>query len=546
MNVAICQLNFSVGDLTLNTQKIIEQIEIHKNQGIDLVVFPELAISGTPLYDLIYESNFVDRCYSALSDIADVSKGISVLVGVPTTSGEDIFNSVAYIKNGVVEEIFSKAMLSSRDEAPYFAGVDSVYFYENEEDEEQNEEALPSYKIKVAGQTALVVVGEDLNFVLDSDDNEYDLIIQMAARSYSHGTIEEDLELIGSIAKDSGVPVITCNAVGASTDIVHYGASAMFNPKGSRVIKMKNFEEDVQIAATSQKSILAYKPIRISPSSPSSKLRHDFKAITLGLKDYFVKSNLKTASLGLSGGLDSAVVLALAVESLGADNVRCYMMPSQFSSDHSIEDSIKIAKNFNVKCDKVTVEPIYSQFLSTVKEITGETEFSLAEENLQSRIRGMILMYMSNKYGDIVLNTTNKSEASMGYGTLYGDTNGALSILGDMYKTEVYDLAEYINRNGELIPRSIIEKAPSAELRPDQKDSDSLPEYNTLDKILYQLIEERLSIMEIASEGYDIDTVTFVSDKLKQNEHKRYQLAPTIRVSKRVLGKDRIMPIVQK
>ncbi|MFI3268158.1 MAG: NAD+ synthase [Rikenellaceae bacterium] len=543
MNVAVCQLNFSVGDLALNTQKIIEQIEIHKTNGVELVIFPELAISGTPLYDLVAEPNFTDRCYAVLSDIADVTKGISVLVGLPTNGGDEIFNSVAYIKNGNVEEIFSKGALSSRDETPYFAGLESLYFDDNED---LDDDTLPINKIKVGNQIAAVVIGEDINFILDSDDDNYDFIIQIAARSYMHGIIEEDLEFVGAVAKECGVPVITCNAVGAATDVVFYGASAMFNPKGQRVLKMTNFEEDVQVVSTSPKEVLAYKSIKLSPSTPSSKVRHDYKAISLGLKDYFEKSGLKTVTLGLSGGIDSAVVLAVAADTLGAENIRCYLMPSQFSSDHSVNDAKAMAETLGIQFDKVCIEPMYSQFMTTIKDVTGDTEFGLAEENLQARIRAMILMYMSNKNGSIVLNTTNKSEAAMGYGTLYGDSVGALSILGDLYKTEVYALAEYINRNGEIIPFSIINKAPSAELRPGQKDSDSLPDYDTLDKILYCVIEEPLSEMEIAVEGFNMETIALVKSRLKQNEHKRHQVGPAIRVSKRVLGVDRVIPIVYK
>lgn len=546
MNIAICQLNFTVGDINGNTEKIIEQIEIHKNMGVDLVLFPEMSISGLPLYDMVDSPNFIDKCYSALSEIAETTKDIAVLLGMPTISGDDTFNSVVYLKNGVVADYFSKAMPTSRDEMPYFAGVDSPTFYD-EQSSEQNEEFMPIYTISVAGQTALVIVGEDIGFLNEMDTTvDYDIIIQIASRHYSHGVIEEDLDFLSVIAKELKVPLITCNAVGASTDIVYYGASAAFNDMGCRIVKMSNFEEDVQIVATSAKSIQNYKTIKISPSTSSSQVRHDYKAIVLGLRDYFEKSGFKTACLGLSGGIDSAVVLAVAVDALGAENVRVLMLPSHFSSSHSVSDSVKLAKTLGVKCEMVEIEPIYTQFINSLSTVCGNTPFSVAEENLQSRIRGTILMFLSNKFGNLLLNTTNKSEACMGYGTLYGDTNGAISILGDLYKTEVYALAEYINRGGEVIPRSIIIKAPSAELRPDQKDSDTLPEYDILDKILYHLIEENMSVMEVASEGYDIELVSKINKAIKNNEHKRYQLAPSIRLSKCVLGKDRVMPIVSK
>ena len=275
-------------------------------------------------------------------------------------------------------------------------------------------------------------------------------------------------------------------------------------------------------------------------------MRHTYKAIALGVKDYFGKSGFTSACLGLSGGIDSAVVAAIAVDVLGADNVRVLMMPSQFSSGHSVTDAMKLAENLGIKCEKVEIEPIYNSFMKGLEPIFQGLPFSLAEENLQARIRGTLMMAISNKFGNLLLNTSNKSEIAMGYGTLYGDTNGALSILGDVYKTEVYALAEYINHKGEVIPRSIIEKEPSAELREGQKDSDSLPVYDILDGILYRLIEEGMSLMEVAAEGYDMEVVSKVSKLLKASEHKRYQLAPALRVSKCTLGKDRVIPIVSR
>lgn len=541
MNVAICQLNFVVGGIEANKQIIVEQIESHKNKGVDLVVFPEMSLSGAPLYDLVNTPDFTERCYSALSDIADAAKDIAVLVGMPSNEADDIFNSVAFIRDGKVEEIFSKAIPSSRDELAYVSGIDSPFF--NEDDVEGDD--IPQNVITIDRNRILVTIGEDISFI-ELENNSFDLIVQIGARSYSHGVIEEDLDFLSSIAKQISKPLITCNAVGAATDIVYYGASAMFNSNGDRVLKMANFEEATAIISTLPKAISSMKTIRISPSNNSSKVRHDYKAISLALKDFFVKQGFTSACLGLSGGIDSAVVVAIAADVLGADNVRVLMMPSQFSSDHSVSDSEVLASKLGIQCEKVAIEPIYNSIIESLSSVVGDAPFSLAEENLQARIRGVLMMFLSNKFGNLLLNTSNKSEAAMGYGTLYGDTNGSFSILGDLYKTEVYQLAEYINRNGEIIPRSIIEKAPSAELRPDQKDSDSLPDYEVLDGVLKLMLEENLSVIDIVAEGYDVEMVEMIKQKFKIAEFKRHQFAPTVRLSKCALGVDRVMPVIYK
>ena len=261
------------------------------------------------------------------------------------------------------------------------------------------------------------------------------------------------------------------------------------------------------------------------------------------MKDFFEKNNFKKACLGLSGGVDSALVATLAVDALGAENVDVILMPSQFSSEHSVSDSVKLAENLKIKYQIVNIDPIYNQYMTSLETVFAGTEFSVAEENIQSRIRGSILMGYSNKFGHIVLNTTNKCEAAMGYGTLYGDTNGALSILGDLYKGEIYDLCRLINADSEVIPQNILDKAPSAELRPDQKDSDSLPEYDVLDKLLYGIIEECLSVEQLIERGFDTALIKKITKQLRQNEYKRFQMPPTVRVSKVVLGADIKLPL---
>lgn len=552
MKIAICQINPTIGDIAGNKEKIIDNINSAIFRGADLVVFGEMALSGTPTLDLASMPDFTDICYSALSDIADSSADCNVLVGMPAVQGEDTFNSVYYIKRGSVKECFFKAMPFSRDELPYFAGLDSPSFFEDDAADDL-EGAMPENIIEYGSYNLLVVVGDDLQFIENFASlrpgaaRRPDLIIHLCAKKYVTSIIEEELNQLSELALAVKVPLLSVNLVGANTDTVYYGCSSLFNRRGQMVVKMKNFKEDIELFSLKEDDFNSLKSLSLPIESSSANVRHLYKALVCGVRDYFSKSGFSSCILGLSGGIDSAVVAAIAVDALGAQNVHGITMPSKFSSVGSVADSKELAKKLGIKCDEISIEPLFEANLKALSPLFGpDSVFSVAEENLQSRIRGVLLMALANKNGSLVLNTTNKSELAMGYGTLYGDTNGAISILGDVYKTDVYALAEYINRNGELISRAIIEKEPSAELRPDQRDTDSLPPYEELDAILLRLIEENLSPMEISAEGYNIEAVTSINNKLKANEHKRYQLPPVLSVSRCTLGKDRVIPIVSK
>lgn len=338
------------------------------------------------------------------------------------------------------------------------------------------------------------------------------------------------------------IPSFYVNHVGAQTELIFDGGSIVANAKGEIADELAYFEEDFKVYDLDALNTNA-QPYQIEPKSKIN-LMHD--ALVLGIKDYFRKLGFKQAIVGLSGGIDSALTVVLAAEALGAENVRVLLMPSQFSSQHSIDDSLALCSNLGIRHEIVPIGNIYQAFVDELKPIFGDLPFSVAEENIQARVRGVLLMAVSNKFGNILLNTSNKSEAAVGYGTLYGDMNGGLSVIGDVYKTEVFEMCRFINRNGEVIPENIITKPPSAELRPNQKDSDSLPEYDVLDEILYHYIEKREGPKEIIAMGYDEKLVLRILKLVNTNEYKRYQTPPMLRVSPKAFGMGRRMPIVGK
>ncbi len=365
------------------------------------------------------------------------------------------------------------------------------------------------------------------------------LLINIAASPFNYNQEKERKEVLKATFDKYQLPIVYCNHVGAQTELIFDGGSIFINTKGELQNELNYFEEDFFVVDTKEIS-----PAKTQKEKSKIALIHD--ALISGIRDYFGKLGFKKALVGLSGGIDSAVVYAMAAEALGNENVMGVLMPSQFSSDHSISDARKLAANLSAEEHLIEIEPLFSAFSDQLAPLFKNLPFNLAEENLQARIRGTLLMAVSNKFGHILLNTTNKSEAAVGYGTLYGDMNGGLSILGDLYKLEVYDLARYINRDKQIIPLNSIEKAPSAELRPGQKDSDSLPEYDVLDKILYQYIELRKGPDAIIQQGFDTVTVKKVLKMVNTTEYKRHQTPPILRVSSKAFGTGRRMPIVGK
>lgn len=514
MKIAIAQQNYSIGDFGKNASRILRTIFDARQQGADMIVFPEMSVCGSFPYDLLLQEDFMETTMQTLQRIASETYGIIVLVGCPSYCSDEtekrVYNSVLLIENGTITRRFNKKQLTLSEQRYFVTDKEPNYF------EFKNK--------KIA-----VCVGNDAPEEIDG----ISLAINCTAKSYAHKSDAKCLQF-----SKCTYPVISVNQCGANTEHVYEGHSFVLDKEGKHIVQLPYLEETLAYFET-EKEYQA-----IADEQPNAiALLHD--ALVMGIRDYFRKNNFTTATLGLSGGIDSAVVLALAAEAIGSENIRVLLLPSEFSTSHSVTDAEVLAKNLNVAYDIVPIKNIYGTALNALAPLFGDMPFSVAEENLQSRIRGVLLMAVSNKFGNILLNTSNKSEIAVGYGTLYGDTNGSLSVLGDVYKTDVYALARYINRDKEIIPTNTITKAPSAELRPDQQDSDSLPDYDTLDAILYQYIESEKSEKELYQMNVPKETIDKILRLVKQCEYKRQQLCPAIRVSEKPFAL-RHIPLIAK
>jgi NAD+ synthase (glutamine-hydrolysing) len=542
MKIAVAQLNFHVGNFESNTQKIINKIQDAKNQCVDLIVFSELAVCGYPPRDFLEFNDFINSCLDSVDEIASYTRGITVIVGAPsrneTGHGKPLFNSAFILSEGKVQKHIHKTLLPTYDIFDEYR-----YFEPNREFE----------VVEIKGVQVGVAICEDLWNVGNNPlytqtpaialkEKGAKLIVNIAASPFSYQQDAERKEVLKENAQKTGLPIVYCNHVGAQTELIFDGGSFFMNKNGE-VASQEAFFEESLIINELQISSGEFKSGSIQ-SGNKIQLIHD--ALLLGIKDYFKKLGFKKAIVGLSGGIDSAVTFALAARALGSDNVYGILMPSQYSSDHSVDDAKALAENIRAPYDIIAIKDIYDAYDEKLKPIFKGLPFGLAEENLQARIRGVLVMAASNKFGHIVLNTSNKSEAAVGYGTLYGDMCGGLSVLGDVYKTDVFELARYINKDEEVIPENTIVKPPSAELRPDQKDSDSLPDYDVLDAVLFEYIENRKGPRELVALGYDEALVTRILKMVNINEYKRYQTPPILRVSHKAFGMGRRMPIVAK
>lgn len=568
MKIALAQQNYHIGNFESNTQKMISAIELAKSKGAELIVFSELCVCGYPPRDFLEFEDFVNECYKAVEKIMEHSEGIGVIIGAPKRNtdpqGKDLFNSAWFLHNKKVIGTAEKTLL------PTYDVFDEYRYFE------------PAYSwqvIEFKGERIALTICEDiwnlghnpLYRICPMDmlmAQQPTMMINISASPFDYDHDEDRKEIAHANVKKYNLPLVYCNTVGSQTETVFDGGSLVYNTQGDLVKELKYFEEDFfivelegnAVATEKGRSSIAEaatdKEMRVSKINDPEKviafltaennIRQIYNALVMGIRDYFNKMGFTKAILGSSGGIDSAVTLALACEALGPQNVRAILMPSPYSSDHSVNDAVQLSKNLNNPYDIVAIKDVYEAFLSTLKPIFGDLPFSLAEENIQSRSRGNLLMAIANKFGYILLNTSNKSELATGYGTLYGDMAGGLSVLGDVYKIQVYALAKYINRDTEIIPGNIITKAPSAELRPNQKDSDSLPEYDLLDKVLYQYIEKRQGPKEIIAMGIDAALVNRILKLVNTNEYKRNQFCPIIRVSAKAFGVGRRVPIVGK
>ncbi len=521
MRIAVAQLNYTIGDFEGNKIKIIDSINRAKQAAADLVIFAQGAISGTPGYDLLRKYTFLEYCEETLVEIASYCDDISVLVGLPIPGENGTVSAVAHIHNRRIERYIGKKNVFSREEKPYLVPSKGCQY------------------VRIAGEKVAVVVGDDIQTEREYGQNA-DIILSLTASPYSRGIVEKRYNFYKDVAYTSGRHVVYVNQVGGQTDVLFDGSSAAFNCSGEIIALLKNFDEDFQIVDTKA----------VNPAIPmpvQNKTENVFYAMKMGLTDYFRKNGFRKACLGMSGGIDSALVAAMAVEALGAENVRLLMMPSQFSTEHSVDDAVEMAERLGVAYNVVPITEAYKAVTETMKPVMGGTCFDVTEENIQSRIRAVMLMALSNKFGYIVLNTSNKSESAVGYGTLYGDSIGSISIAGDLYKSEIYDVSRYINQiRGNVIPENILLKEPSAELHPGQLDSDRLPTYEMLDAILYRMIEKGQHREEIINAGFDAATVGQVHSMLLQNEYKRRQGCPVFRLSTAPLGKEFVMPLTNK
>ncbi len=525
MKIAIAQLNYTIGDVGGNTSKIIDAIAKAKAARADLVIFAEQAVSGTPAFDLLRKTTFLELCEDALVEIASHCDDIAALVGMPVLTAEGTISAAALIQNRKVLRYIGKKYITARREMGFLVPSKGVEY------------------IDVKGHMCAVVVGDDLSRTHDIDSS-IDTIISINARRYGKGLLSYRYEMMRNLAFVEGKNLVLVNQVGGATEIVYDGTSGAFNRRGELVLMMKSFEEDFALFDTD-----ADQPGATAPpyTTYNDRTRIVFKAAVCGLRDYFWKNGYRKASIGLSGGIDSAVVACLAVEALGRENVRALLMPSQFSSDHSVEDAKTLAENLGIEYNVVPITEAYRSIVDSMKPAIGGTAFGTAEENIQARIRTIMLMALQNKTDYIVLNSSNKSENALGFCTLYGDTAGAFSVTGDLYKGEIYDLARYINREkGDLIPESILDKEPSSELHPDQKDSDILPPYEVVDAILFRMIEEGQHREEIINAGFDSAVVEKIHSMIMRNEKKRYQFPPVLRLSACAFGHERLMPLTNK
>ena len=556
MKIFLAQQNYNIGNFESNTKKIIQAIDDAKVQGGDLIVFSEQSVCGYPARDFLEFNDFINKCYQSVEEIKQHADTIGVLIGSPARNpkveGKDLFNAAFFLYEKEIKAEIHKTLL------PTYDIFDEYRYFE------------PAFQwniVEFKGKRLAVTICEDIWNLGDNPlymlcpmdklmEQRPDVMINLSASPFDYLHEEDRKAIIRNNVFKYKLPMFYCNAVGSQTEIVFDGASYVFDNEGNLLKELPMFEEALDYAILNDDGTIdapVLEPSQKEYSFPGHKeldakrnIREIHQALIMGIEDYFQKMGFNKAILGSSGGIDSAVTLALACEALGKENVRAILMPSPYSTEHSVNDAKQLSENLGNPYDIIRIDNIYESFLCALKPIFKDFPFSIAEENIQSRTRGNLLMAIANKFGYILLNTSNKSELATGYGTLYGDMAGGLGVLGDCYKTQIYELACYINRDGEIIPENIIYKAPSAELRPNQKDIDSLPEYGILDEILYQYIERRKGPSEIKAQGFDAALVDRILRLVNTNEYKRNQFCPIIRISPKAFGVGRRVPIVGK
>ncbi|MBV9128951.1 MAG: NAD+ synthase [Verrucomicrobia bacterium] len=539
MRIGFAQINTTVGDIRANRDRILSAYEKAVSSGAELVLTPELALTGYPPQDLVFKSRFVPETLESLEQLREAVGSVPLLVGYvdfsPRETGKPFVNACGVLaKNQPVQKIF-KTLLPTYDvfdEARYF------------------DPAPDQSPIELLGTKVGITICEDIWTDKYLDRNLYyqdpvsvliakgaRLILNLSSSPYSVGKPALRRKMVSERAILFGVPFYYCNAVGGNDELIFDGNSFAIDASGGTLFRMSGFREEVGVAESSAAPFLS------DELSPEHEV---YEALILGVRDYFSKCGFKSAVLGLSGGIDSAVTAAIAVAALGKENVAGVSMPSHYSSQGSLADAAILAKNLGIARHVIPIKEPFEVLKNQFKEIFAGKSEDTTEENMQSRLRGLILMSMSNKFGHLLLTTGNKSELAVGYCTIYGDMCGGLAVISDVPKTMIYRLANWINRKTEVIPRNSITKPPSAELKPDQKDQDTLPPYEVLDEILKMYVEDHLSPEEIAERGFDPETVRWIQRKIDMNEYKRRQAAPGLRVTSMAFGIGWRMPIAQR
>lgn len=542
MKISIAQLNFHIGNFEGNLTKMLAAVETAKGQGADLICFSELATCGYPPRDFLEFEDFIRKAEETVEKLAKAAKGIAIVVGSPSKNpvveGKDHYNSAYFLEDGKIKQIQHKTLL------PTYDIFDEYRYFE------------PASEFKVVefkGKKIALTICEDIWNIGNENplyticpldeliEQKPDFVLNLSASPFSFTHAKLRIHTLKSNVEKYGLPMFYVNHSGAQTEILFDGGSIVISPDGNIFDELPYFEECIKTYDLGE-----VEKGGVHREQPKDKIALIHDGLVMGVKNYFGKLGFKKAILGLSGGIDSAVTAVVAARALGPENVRGILMPSHYSSKHSINDARELAENLGIQYDIIPIKDIFDAYMEKLEPHFLGFDFNVTEENIQARIRGMLLMSFSNKFGNILLNTTNKSEMAVGYGTLYGDLCGGLSVIGDVYKTDVFKLARYMNKDGEVVPENTIVKPPSAELRPDQKDTDSLPEYDILDQVLVQYIENQKGPKEIIELGFDEKLVKRILRLVNINEFKRHQTAPVLRVSPKAFGMGRRMPIVGK
>lgn len=551
IRLALAQVNSTVGDLSFNAKKVTDYIKKAEKAGADIVSFPELVITGYPPEDLLLKTHFVQRNIDALKDVANHVGDIVAIVGFADRQGAGVYNAAGIIYKGSIAAVYHKMLL------PNYGVFDEVRYFKFGEN---------PFVFKIDDVVLGVNICEDIwhknGPIKTQTERGAQIIITINSSPYHIGKIKEREKVIQSNARNNNVLVSYTNMVGGQDELVFDGRSMIVNNKGAIVARAKAFEEDLLISdvtvdashkkvagniMTINKEISKKVPVfpnRIAPLLENAE--EAYRALLLGLKDYAAKNDFKKALIGLSGGIDSSLVAALAVDALGKENIMGVFMPSRYSSQESADDAKKLALNLGIRYEAISIEQIFKLYLITLSPLFAGLEKNIAEENLQARIRGNILMALSNKFGWLVLTTGNKSEMSTGYATLYGDMAGGFAVIKDVPKTLVYKLARYRNSIERVIPEPALTKEPTAELKPNQKDRDTLPPYDRLDPILKAYVEDDRDVKKILSLSCGKDDVFKVLAMVDKSEYKRRQSPPGIRITPRAFGRDRRMPITNR